>query len=173
MLHTFSRISVSIVKSDGLVMTHRIAVLTKAIGDLEANRFSFVTTRCAPLLGRNPNDTQALLLSGLASGARGHTEHAARLLHRAAQYRGNAPHPLHDLAIILCRVGHPEHVEPQFRALQRLAPGDAALLHAYAEFCYDGGQMAAAVPPLLEALRLQPDALPTRNLLAMAPASLG
>jgi Flp pilus assembly protein TadD len=112
-------------------------------------------------------------LSGLAAGARGHTKQAARLLHRAARDRGNAAHPLHDLAIILCRIGRPERVEPQFFALHRLAPGDVALLHAFGEFLYDNGQSEAAVPLLTEALHLRPDVMPTRNLLAMALASLG
>ena len=155
------------------IVKHRIAVLAKAISDLEANRFSSVTTRCAPLLARNPNDMEALLLGGLASGARGHAEHAAGLLHRAARAGGNGAHPLHDLVIILRRIGQPERVAPQFHALHRLAPGDASLLHAYAEFLYDTGQNEAAVPLLTEALRLRPDAQMTRNLLAMALASLG
>lgn len=153
--------------------SHRIAVLARAINDLQANRFGSVTTRCTPMLARDPDDTEALLLCGLAAGARGHTEHAARLLHRAAAGRGNAAHPLHDLAMILCRIGRPDRVAPQFHALHRLAPGDASLLHAFAEFLYDSDQSEAAVPVLEEALRLRPDVMPTRNLLAMALASVG
>ena len=154
-------------------MRHRIAVLTKAITDLEANRFSSVTTRCAPLLARDPNDVEALLLCGLASGARGHAEHAAGLLQRAAQGRGDAAHPLHDLAIILRRIGQSAQIVRQFHASHRLAPEDVSLLHAYGEFCYDSGQSEAAIPLLTEALRLRPDVMPTRNLLAMALASIG
>ncbi len=153
--------------------SHRIAVLTKAINDLAADRFASVTTRCAALLARDPGDTQALLLCGLAAGARGHKEHAARLLHCAARDRGDAAHPFHDLAIVLERIGDAARIEPQFEALRRLAPHDVALFHSFAEFLYDNGQSEAAIPLLEEALAIQPDALPSRNLLAMALASLG
>ena len=148
-------------------------MLTKAIDNLAANRFLSVTTQCAPLLARDPSDTQALLLCGLAAGARGHKDHAARLLHRAAQDRDNAAHPFHDLAIILQRIGHTARIEPQFQASLRFAPDDVALFHAFAEFLYDNGQSEAAIPLLEEALALNPDATPTRNLLALALASLG
>jgi Flp pilus assembly protein TadD len=151
----------------------RVAVLGKAVRDLAINRFASVTARCAPLLASDPYDTEALLLSGLAAGARGHREHAARLLHRAASDRGNAAHPFGDLAIILCRIGQQGQVEAQFQALYRIAPADASLLCAYGEFLYDSGQCEAAIVVLTEAQRLQPDAMPARNLLAMAYASLG
>lgn len=152
---------------------HRVTVLSRAVQDLAINRFASVTSRCAPLLANDPNDTEALLLSGLAAGARGHREHAARQLHRAARDRGNASHPFRDLAIILCRIGQQAQVGPQFQALFRIAPDDASLLYAYAEFLYDNGQCEAAIPVLAEAQQLQPDAMPARNLLAMAYASLG
>ena len=153
--------------------SRRIAVLGRAVHDLAKNRFASVTTRCAPLLASDANDTEALLLSGLAAGARLHSDHAARLLHRAARGRRNAAHPFRDLANILCRIGQQAQVEPQFQALYRIAPEDASLLYAYAEFLYDDGQCEAAIPVLAEAQRLQPDAMPARNLLAMALASLG
>ena len=59
--------------------SRRIIVLGRAVHDLEANRFASVTTRCTPLLANDPDDTEALLLGGLAAGARGHTEHAAQM----------------------------------------------------------------------------------------------
>jgi Flp pilus assembly protein TadD len=151
----------------------RTTVLSRAVRDLALNRFASVTTRCAPLLAADPNDTEILLLSGLAAGARGNREHAARLLHRAARDRGNAVHPFRDLAIILCRNGQEAWVEPQFQALYRIAPDDASLLYAYAEFLYDNGQCEAAIPILAKVQRLQPEGMPARNLLAMAFASLG
>jgi Flp pilus assembly protein TadD len=153
--------------------SQRIAILAKAIGDLEANRFARVATHCAALLGRDSDDREALLLCGLAAGARGHTQHAARLLHRVARGRGEAAHPFHDLAIILRRIGQPEAVEPQFHALHRLEPADASLHYAFAEFLYDTGRSEEAVPVLVEAQRLHPDSMQTRNLLAMALASSG
>jgi Flp pilus assembly protein TadD len=153
--------------------SRRKTVLGRAVRDLALNRFAAVTTRCAPLLAADHNDTEAMLLSGLAAGARGHREHAASLLQRAARGRGNAAHPFRDLAIILCRIGQQEKVELQFQAFYHIAPDDAALLNAYAEFLYDNGQYEAAIPILAEVQRLQPDNIPARNLLAMAFASLG
>jgi len=153
--------------------SRRLAILGKAINELAVNRFASVAARCAPLLARDPNDAQALLLSGLAAGARGHIEHAARLLQRAARFRDNAAHPFHDLAIILRRIGRSALLEPQFQALRRIAPSDPSLPHAFAEFHYDNGESEAAIPLLVEAQRLDPDGMPTRNLLAMALASIG
>jgi Flp pilus assembly protein TadD len=125
------------------------------------------------LLANDPNDTEALLLSGLAAGARGHCDHAARLLHRAARARNNAAHPFRDLAAILCRIGQQARVGPQFLACRRVAPDDASLFYAFGGFLYDSGQCEAAIPVLGEAQRLEPDGMPARNLLAMALASLG
>jgi Flp pilus assembly protein TadD len=152
---------------------NRIAVLAKAIDDLAASRFGLVTMHCGALLARDADDPEASLLSGLAAGASGHMQRAARLLHRAARGRGNAAHPFHDLAIILQRTGRSTQIEPQFHALRRLAPDDASLCHAFGEFLYDSGRCEEAVPILIEAQRLRPDSLPTLNLLAMALASMG
>ncbi len=154
-------------------MRTRMAVLAKAIGDLEGNRFAAVASRCAPLLARDRHDIEASLLAGLAAGARGLTDRAAGLLHRAARGRGDAAHPLRDLAAILRRIGRPDLLEPQFHALRRLAPEDVSLLYSYAELCYDNDQNEIVVPLLTDVLRLRPDDVPARNLLAMALASLG
>jgi tetratricopeptide (TPR) repeat protein len=151
----------------------RIAVLAKAIADLRADRFAAVTTDCASLLVRDPDDIEASLLSGLAVGANGDAERAAQLLHRAASGRGNARHPFGDLLEILRRIGRLELIEPQFHALHRRAPEDASLPRIFAEFLYDTDRIADAIPLLSESLRLRPDHAPTRNLLAMALASLG
>ncbi|MGD0433045.1 MAG: hypothetical protein ABSA58_18325 [Acetobacteraceae bacterium] len=62
---------------------NRIAVLAKAIDDLAASRFDIVTMHCGALLARDADDPEASLLSGLAAGASGHMQRAARLLHRA------------------------------------------------------------------------------------------
>jgi Flp pilus assembly protein TadD len=151
----------------------RIPILAAAIADLEANRFARVTARCAPLLAREPDDLEAQLLCGLATGARGHHDHAARLLHGAARHRGQQEHPCRDLAMILTRIGKPEWIEPQYRASLRLAPADPGLLHAFADFLYDDGRGGEALPLLTDARRLRPDFMPVRNLLALALASVG
>jgi Flp pilus assembly protein TadD len=153
--------------------SQRIAVLAKAIEELRADRFSAVATRCAPLLARDPTDTEALLLSGLAAGANGDAENSARLLHRAASGRGDADHPFADLLAILRRTGHTASIEPHFQALHRLAPDDASLQRLFGEFLYDAGRIEEAVAPLTEAQRLRPDHPATCNLLAMTLASLG
>ena len=151
----------------------RIAVLARAIEDLRADQFAAVIACCAPLLALDPEDAEALLLSGLAAGARGDSEPAARLLHRAASDRGDAEHPFADLLPILRRTGQTVLIEPQFYAMHRLAPNDASLQRLFGEFLYDTGRIDEAVPFLAEALRLQPDHPATFNLLAMALASLG
>jgi Flp pilus assembly protein TadD len=154
-------------------ITGRLKILAKAIADLECDRFAQVASRCGVLLARDPDDVEALLLCGLAAGARGHASHAAGLLHRAARARGDAEHPCRDLAAILHRIGKPDWAEKQFRASLALAPGDTGLLRAFADFLYDGGRGGEAVPILTAVLNLHPDHVPARNLLAMAYASLG
>jgi Flp pilus assembly protein TadD len=156
-----------------IAASDRIAVLAKTIADLEANRFASMAARCAPLLLRDPDDVEAQLLCGIAAGARGHAEHAARLLHRAARDRGDQAHPCLDLVSILRRIGKPEWIEPQFRASLSLAPNDVGLLHAFADFLYDLGRPGDALPLLIDARRVRPDFMPSRNLLALALASSG
>jgi Flp pilus assembly protein TadD len=151
----------------------RIAILTNCIADLSADRFDRVARRCAPLLLRNPNDIEAQLLCGLAAGARGHTEHAAKLLHSAARGRGNAEHPCRDLVAILQRIGAPQHIKPQYRASLRLAPNDPKLLHAFADFLYHHGCTGEAIRLLSDALLQRPDFPAARNLLALALAARG
>jgi uncharacterized protein (TIGR02996 family) len=151
----------------------RIAVLADAIDDLEANRFARVAAHCAPVLARNPDDIEALLLCGLAAGASGHADHAARLLQRVAGARRDAAHPCRDLIAILRRTGQSARIEPQFRAALRLAPDDGALRYAFADFLHDTGRSDDAVPVLVEAVRVQPAFMPARNLLAIALATLG
>src|SRR5580704_4102901 len=100
----------------------RIRVLTRALAALEANHFDHVAELCAPLLARDAGDAEARLLYGLAAGARGDADEAALCLHSAATARGNAEHPIRDLAAMLRRIGKPEWIEPQFRAALLLAP---------------------------------------------------
>jgi tetratricopeptide (TPR) repeat protein len=151
----------------------RVAELAKAIADLEQNQFPRVMARCAALLVHDPEDVEAQLLCGLAAGARGYTEYASRLLHRAGLARGAAEHPCRDLAVILRRIGKSELIEPQFRAALHLAADDAGLLHAFADFLYDSGRFSEAVPLLIEARCRRPDFMPARNLLALALAAMG
>jgi tetratricopeptide (TPR) repeat protein len=151
----------------------RITVLANAIEALQANRFDLAETLCAPLARRDPNDTPALLLLGLAAGASGHVERAALLLHSAASGRGEAAHPVNDLIAILHRTGQSGRIEPQYRAVLRLDPADVALLHGLANVLHDDGRGEEAVPLLTEALRLQPLFLPARNLLAIVHADAG
>jgi tetratricopeptide (TPR) repeat protein len=153
--------------------TDRIRVLTAALTALEANHFDIVTTLCEPLLAYDAGDVEARLLCGLAAGARGDANEAALCLNSAATARGNAEHPIRDLTAVLRRIGKPEWIEPQFRAALLLAPDDADLLHAYADFLYDAGRAEEAVPPLRAALHLRPDAMPAKNLLALALAAAG
>ena len=151
----------------------RGAVLERALRDLGDNRFARVKSQCAALIHQDANDVEALLLSGLAAGARGRLDHAARLLLRAAGLAPTKAHPLHDLAALLQRTGQTALLEPQFQALRRLAPEDASLWEAFGESLHDRGQNEAACSVLAEAKRLAPDKLPVRNLLAMALAAAG
>jgi tetratricopeptide (TPR) repeat protein len=151
----------------------RMAILAAAIADLESGRFATAAAACAALLARDPDDLDALLVCGLAAGAGGDTEHAARLLRHVAAARPTAPHPCCDLTALLRRTGQSARIEPQYRAALRLAPDDAALRYAFADFLHDAGRHAEAIALLSEALALRPDFAPARNLLAIALAASG
>ena len=151
----------------------RIATLAAAFGALSANRFDLAATLSAPLIAANPDDTEALLLCGLAAGVTGHIQAAAHLLRSAARTRGDVVHPIHDLIGLLRRTGQTAAIEAHFNAALRLEPADRALLYGFGDFLYDSGRFADAVPVLEESLRGDPTHQPSRNLLAMTQAALG
>ncbi|HEY1932571.1 MAG TPA: tetratricopeptide repeat protein [Acetobacteraceae bacterium] len=154
-------------------MPQRHVRVAAAYADLQANRFRRAVERCAALLEHDPDDADALLLAGLASGALGEAEHAAAQLQRVAAARPDAAHPVCDLAALLRRIGQPALIEPQFRAALLLAPQDARLSAAFADFLHEAGRSSEAIPLLQVAVRLQPDVQAPRNLLAIALASVG
>ena len=68
--------------------------------------------------------------------------------------------------------------DAEARLLSRLAagaltPDDPAARFAFASFLHENGRSEDAIPALADLLRLRPDDLPARNLLAIALATLG
>ncbi len=151
----------------------RTATLAAAIAAIESGRFDLAVQMCGPLTTLNPGDTEGQLLLGLAEGAAGRAETAARALHRAARDRGTAAHPIRDLLAILRRTGQENRIDQQIQATIGESAADPGLLHDIADDLYDSGRAEDAIPLLTEALRLAPDNLPARNLLAMAQAAVG
>lgn len=151
----------------------RLAALKAAIDDLEAHRFDRAAARCEHLLARDADDTDAMLVCGLATGASGDAVRAAPLLDRVARARPDAAHPCRDLAGLLAQSARPERIARQFRASLDLAPEDASLRYAFADFLRETGRAAEAVDMLREALRLRPAFPRAHNLMAIALAERG
>jgi tetratricopeptide (TPR) repeat protein len=151
----------------------RDAILASALDALERGAFADAAAGCASLIAVCPDDAEALCLGGVAAGAAGDIETAARLLHDAAMYRGRAGHPMLDLIALLRRTGQRSLIEPQLRAALRLAPRDRTLSHSLADTVYEAGRYDDARSILQDMVRRDPADLPARNLLAMTLAATG
>jgi Flp pilus assembly protein TadD len=135
----------------------RLSRLQEALTLLESGRNRQAERICRQLLDRDGSDIEALLLLGLAAGARGKTDVAAPILNRVARARGSNAHPCGDLARILIAQGKTPLVEPQYRACLALTPDDARLRYGLAEFLRDRGDGEASVAVLEPLLSVQPD----------------
>ena len=151
----------------------RTTALAGALTALELERFADAAALCAPLIAACPEDFHALCLCGLAHGAMGRVDEAARLLHRAAVGRGGAAHPMFDLIALLRQTGRTGAIGRQIRAALVLDPGDPGLTRALAEWSYDAGEFQEAVTLLEENARRHPPGPSAMNLLALSLAALG
>ncbi|HYZ23068.1 MAG TPA: tetratricopeptide repeat protein, partial [Rhodopila sp.] len=120
------------------------------------------------VLAEAPGNARATRLAGLAVAAMGETARAARILLVAAAADPDREHPCMTFA----------RMEPQFprrlvgrlfQACLLLAPDDARLRLAYAEYLIDLDDAAEAAAVLAEA----PDTAPARHLRGLAQAELG
>ena len=87
-------------------------------------------------LGRNPNDAEALYLSGQVALARGEVAAAAAALLRAAELAPRNAHFLHDLGVALDRAGNKREALAAFAAA-------VALRHDYVSAIFHSGQLHA------------------------------
>jgi cytochrome c-type biogenesis protein CcmH/NrfG len=85
--------------------TERLARLQAALTRLENDQSRQAERICRQLLDRDGADIEALLLLGLAVGARGNTDMATAILNRVARARGSNAHPCSDLARMLIAQG--------------------------------------------------------------------
>jgi tetratricopeptide (TPR) repeat protein len=153
------------------VPTFRAALLRAAVADLEAGRFDAAERSAEHAADGDAADLDATLLRGLAKAARGEALLAAPLLQLVAIGRPDFAHPCRDLARL--RPDAPRLAAAQFRACRALAPNDAGIAYAYADFLLDGGNPAAAAAVLRQLLSRQPEFGPAHNLYGMALVDLG
>ena len=149
----------------------RAVVLGRTLAALEAGRFASAETEISSWAAHKPADIAATLLLGLAVAARGEALQAAPLLQAVARARPEFAHPCRDLAR-LCPAD-PALVAAQFRACRALAPDDAKLAYAYADFLLDDGRAAAAASVLRGVLADAPAFGIAHNLFGMALFDLG
>ena len=147
----------------------RAARLAASVKALEAGRFAEAEHEAGAWEAQDPSDRDATLLRGLALAARGFATRAAPLLQAAA--RPGFGHPCRDLAGLLPEA--PDLVAAQFRACRRVAPGDAALALAYADFLRDAARPAAAAAVLRDLVRRAPRLAAGHKLFGMALLDLG
>jgi tetratricopeptide (TPR) repeat protein len=155
----------------GRIPAIRAAALGGAIEALRAGRLAAAEAQAASWATRDPNDIEALLLLGLAIAAQGNAARAAPLLLRVGRARPGFAHPCQDVARL--RPDAPGLVAAQFRACRALAPEDARLGYAYADFLFDAGNAAAAGAVLRTLLGRAPEFGPAHNLFGMALLELG
>ncbi len=138
--------------------------LGAAFAALQAGRFAEALS--VPL----PDAPEAWLLRGLALAGCG-DEGAAPLLVKVAAARPGHAHPLADLAKLLA--AHGRDAAPHFRAVIRLAPGDARARAELSRYLLAAGCGSAAAGEAEAALVLQPGWPVALNLRGAALASLG
>lgn len=146
----------------------RTELLREAMRCLTTGLWRQVERRCRMLFAGDPDDVEALLLSGLALAAMGEFRMAAPILQRVAQTRPDCRHPCRDLASLASRVS-PSAVVAQYRACMRVAPDDAALRLDFADYLLEHDKPDTAV----EILRPAPGTAEAQHLLGMAQAALG
>ena len=149
----------------------RTTFLQGALAGLSSGRFTGAESLARQLTAMDPEDIEATLLLGLAVAAQGDSRRAAPLLQRVAAARPNFAHPCRDLSQLPAAA--PALVAAQFRACRALAPDDAPLTYAYADFLLDSGTPAAAAAVLRTLLEQSPAFGPAHNLFGMALLDLG
>jgi Flp pilus assembly protein TadD len=147
--------------------------LRAALELLEAGDSDRAWQRCLGLVARDPDDIEALLLLGLAIGARGDDAAAAPVLNRVAQARAGYAHPCADLAQMLVAQGKTELVEAQYRACLALTPNDLGLRYGLATFLRERGKGDAAVLVLAPALTCHPENAEAHNQMGSALGEAG
>ena len=151
----------------------RLSRLQEALTLLEGGRNRQVERICRQLLDRDRGDIEALLLLGLAVGARGEADAAAPILNRVARARSLNAHPCSDLGRMLAVQGKAPLVEPQYRACLALMPDDARLRYGLAGFLREHGDGEAAVALLEPLLSAHPDSAEAHDQTGMALAEAG
>lgn len=149
----------------------RAAALGRALAALEADRPAVAEAEASAWLMQNPHDTEAILLLGLAVAAQGDAARAAPYLQSVARARPGFAHPCRDLAL-LCP-DRPFLIDAQFRACRAIAPEDAGLACAHAEFLIGLDDAAGAIKILHGSLGKSPSFGPAFNLLGMALHKFG
>jgi tetratricopeptide (TPR) repeat protein len=151
----------------------RLARLHAALALLESGQARQAESVCDELLGHDGEDTEALLLRGLALGVRGEPAAAAPILDRVARARSGFAHPCRDLAQMLVAQEKVALVEAQYRACLALAPDDLRLRYGLAEFLRERGDGETAIVLLASALLAQPDNAEPHYEMGLAQAEAG
>ncbi len=148
-------------------------LLRQALALLERRDFAPAAALCRAMLAREPDDTGAKTVLGLALGAMEQPEAAAGVLDEVARARAAAPHPSHALTGLLQSLDRGEAIVPQYEACLRLADGDASIRLALAEHLRETGDPARIVVLLRPVLEADPNCLAALILSGNAWADLG
>jgi Flp pilus assembly protein TadD len=149
----------------------RAAALAAMFGALQSGQLAVAEVQAMSWLARDPGDIEATLMLGLSVAAQGEAERAAPLLLRVAAARPDFAHPCMDVARM--HPNAPRLAAAQFRACRALAPDDAKLGYAYADFLLATGNPAPAAAVLRALLAGAPDFGPAHNLYGMSLLELG
>lgn len=131
-----------------LAAAERLALLQEAVGLIECQRFAGAAAVCAALLAYDPLDVEGCYLSGLARGADGHADEAARLMAHVRVSRPGIAHPALELAASLADRTGANSALRQLRASLAAAPADMVVRHALANRLLDAGDAHEAADVL-------------------------
>jgi Flp pilus assembly protein TadD len=126
----------------------RRSYLQTALAGLEGGHADAAEHICRDLIRQDPDDTQALLLLGLALGLGGKAQQAAPILDRVAGLSSGFAHPCLDFAQMTAAQGKAELAVAQYRDCLALTPDDRRLRFGLADCLREQGNGAAALAVL-------------------------
>jgi len=131
--------------------------LTTAFSHLHSGRPAEAVRLCDGLLGRNPDDPDALHCRGLALAQLGESARARSDLSRAVALRPGDPHLLHNYGFLLLRLGEAATAVTAFERAAGLTPGEAQMHLSFGNALATLGQFERAEASFRRAVQLRPD----------------
>jgi tetratricopeptide (TPR) repeat protein len=149
------------------------ASFAAALAHQRAGRFAQAEALCERLLAREPEQVDALHLSGVLCIQAGRHDAAIARLRRVLAYEPELALAHKNLGAAFHAAGRPADAEPCYRRALALAPALAEAHNLLGQLLNETDRPAEALAPLRDAVRLAPDDADAANNLGNALQSLG